>query len=187
MRNLIALIVLIAAPAWADGGAPGTFSVDAQRSSITFYLVHKLHKFQGSSKKVEGKARILPTGQVQVGVRAPIESFDSGNVNRDEHMKETVDAARFPLVELKALLDGVPAPASFPFSVEKKAQAQVLFHGVTRPMEIPVRITFESAERVTAASSFSVSLDAFQIDRPSLMFVKVENDMKVDANLVFAK
>ena len=38
----------------------------------------------------------------EIGGRAPLDSFDSGNSNRDEHMKEAVEAARYPLVELKA-------------------------------------------------------------------------------------
>src|SRR4051812_38009232 len=103
MKPLTALalplgLALVAGAAFADED----LGVDRGKSSITYHLVHKLHKFDGISKQVDGKARLLGDGRAQVMVRAAVESFDSGNSNRDEHMKETVEAARFPTVELKA-------------------------------------------------------------------------------------
>ena len=41
--------------------------------------------------------------------------------------------------------------------------------------------------RPTLLVVFGLSLDAFKVERPSLMFVKVEDELKLDANLVFTK
>src|SRR5262249_37071355 len=101
--------------------------------------------------------------------------------------KETIEAARFPTVELKAIVDGIAPPAAFPNTVEKVAKGQLLFHGVTTSIEIPVKITFERADKIVVGSSFLVSLDAFKIDRPSLMFVKVEDELKIEAAIVLVK
>src|SRR5438067_775098 len=100
---LVVAFLLALSPriARADGPAGDIYGVDSKMSSIAYVLVHKLHTIHGVSKKVEGKARVAPTGQATVQVRVPVESFDSENVNRDEHMKETVEAAKFPSVELK--------------------------------------------------------------------------------------
>ncbi len=186
--NVLAAALALGAPAAARADAPVTeLAVDSQHSSVTYHLVHKLHRFDATSHQLDGRARLLPGGGAQVMVRIPVQSFDSKNVNRDEHMKETVEAARFPDVELKALGDGISMPATFPATVERRMKAQITFHGVQQLLELPVKIIFESADRVHAESSFTVSLDSFKIERPSLMFVKIDDAMKVDADLVFHK
>lgn len=186
MRKLIPLLVLLAA-AVARAAAPGELEVDTKSSSLTYHLVHKMHKVDGVSHQVTGKARLLPDGRAQVMIRVPAQSFDSGNVNRDAHMKEVVEAARFPTVELKALGDGLTPPASFPATANKTFKAQLAFHGVEQVMQIPVALTWDSATRVRADASFTISLDAFKVERPSLMFIKVDDALKIDARLVFVR
>lgn len=172
-----------AAPAPAAAGV--TLSISQKDSSITYRLIHKLHKFDGVSKKVEAKARILPDGKAQVMVRAPVESFDSGNSNRDSHMKETVGAAQFPNVELKATGDA-PTPASFPATVDRTFSGELTFHGVKKALSIPVKLTYASATNIKAVAHLSVSLEEFKIERPSLMFVKIDDAMEIDVEINFA-
>ena len=50
-----------------------------------------------------------------------------------------------------------------------------------------VDVTWESATKVQAAASFAVSLDTYKVERPSLMFVKVDDELKLDAKLTFAR
>ena len=114
-----------------------------------------------------------------------MDTFDSGNVNRDAHVKEVVEAARFPAVEIKATADGITIPTNFPTTVEKTFTAQVSFHGVQKPVQIPVKLTFESADRLRAKANLTLSLDEYKIERPSLMFVKVDDSMVVEADVVF--
>ncbi len=172
-----------AAPAPAAAGV--TLSISQKDSSITYRLIHKLHKFDGVSKQVEGKGRILPDGKAQVMVRAKVESFDSGNANRDSHMKETVEAARFPQVELKASGEAA-LPASFPATVDKTFNAELSFHGVKKNLSIPVKLTYQSATSIKAEAHLTLSLDEFKIERPSLMFVKIDDAMQVDIALTFS-
>src|SRR5262249_34771231 len=84
MRTTL-LLLLLAGPAMAQAPS-ASFNVDTAESSVVYHLVHKLHKFDGTSKKLDGKAVILSDGRAQVMLRVPVESFDSGNVNRDAHM-----------------------------------------------------------------------------------------------------
>ena len=187
MRTLIALSVLsICLPSRARADAAASFAVVKGESVITYHLVHKLHRFDGVSKSVEGKARVAADGTAQVMVRVPVESFDSSNVNRDAHMKETVEAARYANVELKAVgKPSLPAAPSYPLKVPVTFKAQINFHGVAQNFELPVELTYESATRVRATAHFTVSLESFKIDRPSLMFVKIDDGLTVDADVVF--
>ena len=117
-------------------------------------------------------------------MRAPVESFDSGNSNRDAHMKEVTEAARFPQVEFKGLCDSCALPATFPTTVDKTLKAELTFHGIKKALEVPVKLTYESASRVRAVAQLAVSLDEFKIERPSLMFAKVEDTLKLDIDIV---
>ena len=183
------LFALALAPSVMADVSPASqinLAVKTGASSVTYKIVHKLHKFEGVSKKVEGRVRITPGGPAQVAIRVPVESFDSGNVNRDAHMKECTEAARFPTIEIKAVADGVVVPTTFPATVQKTFKSQVTLHGVTVPTDIAVTLKFEAADKVTATASFDLSVDSFKIERPSLMFVKIDDAMHVDANLSFA-
>lgn len=162
-----------------------TMSVDGANAQITYKLVHKAHTVVGTSKKPEGKARILPDGKVMVMVQVPVESFDSGNSNRDAHMKETVGAATHKMVSIKALAEGVTIPTTFPTTVEKTFKGELSFHGEKKPVEVPVKITFESATQAKVTGEFQISLEAFKVERPSLMLVKVDDALKLEVSLVF--
>ncbi|HEX8954506.1 MAG TPA: YceI family protein [Polyangia bacterium] len=192
MRRLtIAAVVVVAvtaAAAVARAQAPAAeLGVVPAESSITYHLVHKLHKIDGTSHKLEGKARITPDGKAQVLVRVPAESFDSANVNRDAHMKEAVEAAKYPWVEIKALGEGVTPPATFPTTQKKTFKAQLTFHGIQNVFDLPIDVTWESPTKVHASTTFPISLDGFKVERPSLMFVKVDDELKLDAKIAFSR
>ena len=59
--------------------------------------------------------------------------------------------------------------------------------GATQVFDIPVDVTFESADKIHAVTTFNVSLDAFNVERPSLMMVKVDDALVMDADLTFKK
>lgn len=189
LARVIGLMVfLVAARSHAQPAAgAASYQVRAEESSLTYHLVHKLHKVNGVSKRVEGRGRILPDGLAQVMVRAPVESFDSGNSNRDAHMKEATDATRFPYVELKATAASVVVPSTFPVTVKTSFKAQLTFHGVQQSLDVPVEITFGDATRIVATATITISLDHFKVERPSLMFVKVNDDVSIEAHIVFVR
>jgi hypothetical protein len=173
---------LLAGRAFADD-----YTLDGKASALSYHLVHKLHTIDGTSHAVQGKAVVAADGKLQAMVRAPVESFDSANVNRDAHMKETVEAAQYPTVEIKALGEGFAAPTVFPTTLRKTVKVQLSFHGQKQLFDVPIELTYESASRVKATTSFNISLDAYKIERPSLMFVKVEDALKISAQLIFNK
>ncbi len=161
--------------------APGTWVVDPSASSLKYTVVHKLHQVDATSKQVEGKALVRPDGTVLTEIRAPVASFRSGDGNRDEHMAETMEIGKYPYVVLKAvgkLGAGGELPDPLPMN------AQIELHGVKQsyPIEASVKPQPDGSLHVTSA--FDVSLDAHHVDRPSLLFVKIEDACHVDVDLV---
>ncbi|PTL79606.1 YceI family protein [Vitiosangium sp. GDMCC 1.1324] len=183
-RSLLAVLapLLLSAPSLAQeaANAPRLYSVNNGDSSITYHLKHKLHVVDGTAHPAEGKARILPDGTLQVAVRANVADFDSGNANRDAHMKEATEAAKFPTIEFKGVASGVKVPASFPSEQSVVVKGQLTFHGVKQPVEVPMKVVFTSAKEVTAESKFQVSLESFKVERPSLLMVQVDDALDME-------
>lgn len=183
----VALAQPAAAPAQvAAPAAAQTYSVAAAKSSLTFHVVHKLHRVDGASKKLEGKARLLPDGKAQIMLRVASDSFDTANVNRDAKLKEVVEATKFPQIELKASGDGITLPAGGG-TLDKTFKAQISFHGVQKTIDLPVKLTVGADGAVRAQATIALSLDEFKVERPSLMFVKVDDELKIDADVTFQK
>ncbi|MFL5358987.1 YceI family protein [Archangium sp.] len=180
-RSFLAVLatLLLSAPALAQEGAH-LYSVKGGDSTLTYRLKHKLHVVEGTAHPAEGKARLLPDGTLQVAVRANVADFDSGNSNRDAHMKEATEAAKFPTVELKGLATGVKVPTTFPSEQTVVLKGQLTFHGVKQAMELPLKVTFTSAKDVSAVGTFQVSLEAFKVERPSLLMVPVDDALDLE-------
>lgn len=155
---------------------------DLREGSLTYTLVHKLHEVQGTTHALEGRAQVQPDGSARVQVRAKVSSFDSGNSNRDEHMREVTHEATHPYATVKGTLTHVALPLAAP--ADLTLHATVELNGVKQAAEIPIRLTQDGA-RVRAKFSVPVSLEGFQIDRPELLFVKVDDRVVLTGELVF--
>jgi polyisoprenoid-binding protein YceI len=182
--NALALAAAVAL-AQAAPQAPAADLVVQPGSRLTYRLVHKFHEVEGISREVEGRVRLGAGGAVQVMVRARVASFDSGNGNRDAHMQEATEAARFPLVTLKAV-GAAALPTAYPATVEVPLEGQLDFHGQVRPVSAKATVTFEAPGKATARARLTISLEAFGVERPSLLFVKVDDALAVDAELALA-
>jgi polyisoprenoid-binding protein YceI len=155
--------------------APGTYAVDPGASTLRYVVVHKLHKVDATSNQVEGRAVVKPDGSALTEVRAQVASFKSGDGNRDEHMLETMNVGSYPYVTFK----GVAKSAAESVNL----QGQVDFHGVKKPYTVPVKIEAQPDGTLHVTGGFDISLDSHNVDRPSLLFVKVDDACHIDVDL----
>ncbi len=183
--TFLALLVALSlsAPAFA-GDEARLFSVHLPDSELIYRLNHKLHKVVGTARPTSGRARLLPDGTLQVAVRANVADFDSGNANRDVHMKEATEAKKYPLIEFKGVASGVKVPDSFPAKVPVVLKGQLSFHGVQKQVEVPMEVLFNSAKEITAAGRFTISLESYKVDRPSLLMIKVDDVLELETKFL---
>jgi polyisoprenoid-binding protein YceI len=187
-RSFLALYatLLLSTPALAQDPAAAArlYSVRLADSSLSYKLKHKLHEVMGTARPTEGKARLLPDGTLQVAVRANVADFDSGNANRDAHMKEVTEAAKFPTIEFKGVASGLKLPATFPAKLPVVLKGQLTFHGVKQAVEVPLEVLFNSATDVTAEGRFQISLESYKVERPSLLMVKVDDALVLETKFL---
>ncbi len=166
----------------AGAAGPQAYTVDPARSAIRFHVHHKLHSADGRSSSIEGKAIVQPDGKVLAMVRVPVASFDSGDANRDANMRDTLDASRHPFVVFKGVTSLV-LPAASGEGIPTTMQGELQFHGVTQPVQVPVTLRFEPDGSATVAGKLSLSLDAYGIQRPSLLMIKLDDACAIEVDL----
>ena len=181
MTAALAALALLAASA-----EPQAYTVDPSQSAIRYHVDHKLHAADGRSSTIEGKAVVQPDGKVLAMIRVPVTSFDSGDANRDSNMRETLEASRFPFVVFKGVTSLV-LPAARGKAIPTKMEGELDFHGVKRPMEVPVTLQFADDGSATVKGKMTVSLEAHKIERPSLLMIKLEDACAIELDLKLKK
>lgn len=177
MTITLAALALLA----ATGAAPQVLTLDPAASAVRFHVSHKLHQVDGSSKQAEGKAILEPDGTVRTMVRIPVQSFDSGDANRDAHMLETLQAGRHPFVVFKGVGRLPAAAPGAPVAVTLRGELD--FHGVKRPLEVPLTVELGRDGSARVRGQFTVSLEAYQVERPSLLLVKLDDPCTIAFDL----
>ena len=176
MNATLALLALLVA-----GADPQVLTLDPAASPVRFHVNHKLHAVDGVSRAAEGKAMIDADGGVRAMVRIPVQSFDSGDSNRDSHMLETLQAGKFPYVVFKGV-GKVPGTApGKPAQVVLRGELD--FHGVKRAVEVPVTVEFGKDGSARVQGKMVVSLDAHQVERPSMFTIKLDDECSIAFDL----
>jgi polyisoprenoid-binding protein YceI len=175
---------LLAAIATAAASAQSGRAFDLESGTLAYRVVHKFHQVEATSHELEGKAVISGDGSARVQVRARVASFDSGNSNRDAHVREATHEAVHPYASVKGTLNGVHLPLKAP--VELSMASTVELNGEKQPATIPVSLRPEGSN-IRATFSFPISLESFKVERPELLFVKIDDRAEISGDLVFAE
>lgn len=161
------------------GAAAPAFAQPTQLSgngTVEYHLVHKFHKIVGVSKAMAVRGTVDGSG-LKVMARAQVGTFDSDNTNRDAHMMETVEGEKYPWVSVRAAVPGFKLPSSGSTTVN--VQAAVELHGVAVTHPIDIKLETKDGVHFKASFEFDESLTAHKIERPSLMFVPVEDNIRI--------
>jgi polyisoprenoid-binding protein YceI len=177
MKTVLSLIVVFLSLA---GPFPGSARFAAQTktiekadtsSTLTYRLTHPLHEVEAVSREVRYRVEIDPVKHEIGSVSASVDvmSFSSGNSNRDSHAMEVIDALTFP-----------EAGNGDSISVAGK----VTFHGVTKNATMKGVVRW-MPDRLNVSGGFSLSLTEFQIERPSLLMIPVNDTLRFSLDATF--
>lgn len=151
---------LIAALCFAS---PAGLHVDTvAKQGVSYAVHHPLTDLTHKTGDVEGAARLLSDGTIQVELRAPVSSFHTGSSGTDETLDSLLDAALFPNVTVKALVPPqVRQPAGT--TIEASAKIQIELHGIKRIFPATVTIAYGTGGQATIASRLAIRLPDFGI------------------------
>ncbi|WP_341227169.1 YceI family protein [uncultured Arcticibacterium sp.] len=152
---------------------------DTGSSTFMYALHHPLHSFEAVSKNFNGIGVYNEDSKKMeiIAVKVAVNSFDSGNSNRDSHVIETVEALKYPNVtftaeELSYVGDKVTA------------KGKLVFHGQTKPFTV-VGVQKLSKSVLSISGDFDVNMTDFGVEPPSLMGMSTDEEIKVSFNFKF--
>ena len=113
-----------------------SWTVDKGHSSATFKVRHMMANATGQFREFDGRISIDRANPAKSSVEFTLQaaSIDTGNANRDEHLRgpEFFDAAKFPAITFKST--SVTAKSSNQFDVA----GDLTIRGVTKRVILPV-------------------------------------------------
>ena len=173
MRKLI--IILFFQVAFAQG-VPVT--IDADQSFISYDGRHPAHNWTGVSKEIKGSFifdKDNPTAS-NVDIFVPVFSFDSKNSNRDSNMLDVIEDYFYPTVSFTS--SGIIKQEN-----QYYIKGLLFFHGIKKEITIPVNFTLDD-KKIKVDADFSISLTDYKIKRPSLLTIKMKDDITIKLFLV---
>jgi polyisoprenoid-binding protein YceI len=119
------------------------------------------------------------TKQLQsVAVAVKLSTFDSRDANRDSHGLEIMESIKYPNVTFSSQSITTNADGSL------TATGKLTYHGLTKPISIKVTRRDE-AGKLICDGNFTYNLTDFNLERPSLLGVKTEDEVKMKFTVVF--
>ena len=114
-----------------------------------------------------GKARTFE-------LSVPIKSFKAADSDFDSHLQEVTEVNLYPIAKATGEI------SQDVFEKEKGSLLAIIdFHGVKKNYEIFV-------EKKASKAKFTLDLDAHKIKRPSLLGIKIRNEVLVSFDLVWS-
>lgn len=177
-----AAIVSLALPAAAE-------PVRVEDGTLTYRIQHRLKTFDAvipaSAATLELDWGDGSLEGLRFDATIPLEAFDSGNRLRDEHAAEALELFLYPEASWSVeQIDVVRREPQGPSWSEATltASGPLTLHGVTEELSVEVRVK-RSGDTVTFEAGFPLSLEAFGIERPGLLGVRIQDTVTVQISL----
>ncbi len=158
-------------------------------SGVTYFASAGADKWSGQAP--------LETLNWNLDLKRPLETdftatvrpakFNSGNGIRDDNARNNVfKVARFPVISIKSSsLSGEKRTLISGESRTFKAKVKLELGGITKDLEIPLEIAYDgNTRRLTAESTFTISLDAHKLERPEFLWLKTDDAVRLEVKLV---
>ena len=153
---------------------------EKENSIVSYTMRHPLHEWEAISKDVN--CAIIynsATDNIEsVAVVLKVDSFDSKNANRDSHALEVLEALKFPKVTFVA--NNIEWNGGDVLLIK----GNLTFHGIVKPINIRAERKMTDG-KLTIEGFFKTNLSEFKIERPTLLGLAAEDEIKMYFMVVF--
>ena len=149
------------------------------QSTLTYHVSHPLHQTDGVSHAARGKG-VCHDGQCDFLVAVPVKSFDSGDSNRDLHMRQVTKGAEFPMVTVRTRLPENDSKAATIY-----ADLEIQFAGQTAHYkQVAFQLTVQGSE-IKITGTIPATLSDFKIEPPTLLTLPVKNEIPIHVEMTW--
>ena len=173
MRKLIFIFVLSANIL----SAQEILRIDNSISSISYSGAHFLHNWDATNENISGLIELNDNQISKIGVIAKVKDFKSGNSNLDSNSYRVLDALRIPNIVFRSseIVDSLDVI---------KVSGSISFHGIEKDLNVLLDKSTEN-NNISLTGKFIIYLSDFNVERPSLLLQKINNEIEIQINLIF--
>ena len=146
--------------------------IEITSSEIKYLGNHFLHSWIGISSKAKSTVTYDETkNNGRISIEVPLNSFDSKVSSRDSNMLFYTDAIDYPNVKFE----------STEISIIKDSVmivGNLSFHGTIK--SISTTASLNTSNGLEVQGSFIIKLSDFNIPRPTLMFIKIDDQIQIE-------
>tara|TARA_B100000214_G_scaffold243276_1_gene178336 strand:+ start:1742 stop:2266 length:525 start_codon:yes stop_codon:yes gene_type:complete len=151
--------------------------VDSEKSFINYTGKHFLHKWSAENKNISGLIQIDGESISNIGIVAKVQDFKSGNSSLDSNSYRVLDALRIPNIVFRSteIVDSLDLI---------NVSGNISFHGIEKDLNVLLNKSTQN-DNISLSGKFIVNLSDFNVERPSLLLQKINNEIEVQINLIF--
>lgn len=183
MKTVISVVVFILAInfvfAQKEKSTLRKVVADKSTSTIKYDMKHPLHDWEAKCKDVNAVIVLNEsTKQIeQAAVSVRVDAFDSENANRDSHTLEVLEALKYPKITFVST--GIVQKGT-----DLTINGNLNFHNVLKPVSIKA-IRRDNKNTISIEGLFYVLLSDHKVERPSLVGMKCEDEIKLSFKIEF--
>ena len=148
-------------------------SFRVENSLITYFGVHYLHKWEGSTSDVKGVVSYDKNiDQYECSISVPLSTFSSGNDNRDSNMLVYCRAFDFPNINFQSTSIKVNESTL-------EIEGIIEFAGEEKEIKTNAKLNRLDNNLFAIEGELDILLSEFKVERPSLLFVEIEDLVKI--------
>lgn len=175
MKKILLALLFAALPTFAQSDTQWIL----EKSTLSYHMSHPVHEVDGVSHAAKGKG-VCHAGQCDFLIAAPVNSFNSGDSNRDLHMLQVTRGAQFPMVIVRTRF-----PEAETTSPTVYADLEVQFAGQTATYKhVPFQRTTKGKD-VEISGTIPSTCSDFKIDRPTFLTVPIKNEIPVRVDMTW--
>ena len=142
-------------------------------NKIVYYGVHALHKWEGSTTKTTGTLSYDKNKKTySCNITVPLNTFSSGNDNRDSNMLTYCNAITYPDIIFRSKMIAVNNE-----SID--IEGIIEFAGKKRNLKTVAHVIELNENEFSIQGEFEILLSDFGIPQPSLLFIKMEDNILI--------
>lgn len=175
-----ASVIGFTTPSLVTAGAKAT-SYQTTNSEVRYQIHHLLKTSEGTSHEARGKIVCVDAdANCQFLFAVPTATFDSGNSNRDAHMKQTVKEALHPLATVRGTMLKLEDSKSL-------STVTVDFAGKTVSYPLKNLKLSKKKDQIDIAAELVLKLSLHDIERPSLLGASIEDEVPISIKMSLAR
>ena len=135
--------------------------------------------------RIEAKGCELSVGEEASALtfRVSLAPLETGIGLRDRHLRELLEADRYPAAILRVARSELTFPKEH-VPVESTADGELMLHGRSRPVKVHYRAELDGSGATKVRGSFRLDIRDFDLLAPSYLGVSVAPDVEVSVELL---